>query len=72
MAAETFDNATTVEFEKHPNLGYLVYADFKHVGSVNKYGGRWLIRSLHSRPLGSYLTRHAAVQALIDQHRELG
>lgn len=74
MAAKPFDNATTVEFQKHPNLGYVVYADFKHVGSVQKVGDRWLTQAIQLRklPMSSHRTRHAAVQALINQHRELG
>jgi hypothetical protein len=63
-------NATTTApprftYEPHVNLGYIVYANFGHVGSVQKRDdGKWWARPNYTDPQTPWPTRQAAAEEL--------
>jgi len=73
--AATEDETTTASdaprfaCEEHPNLGYIVFADWVHVGSVQRLGSTWFARSDYSTAPTLWPTRVAASREL---HRVAG
>lgn len=57
-------DAPRFEYEVHPNLGYIVFADRVHVGSVQRQGSRWFARSDYSTAPTPWPTRVAATLEL--------
>ncbi len=58
--------STLFTFEPHVNVGYVVYANFKHVGSVQKRDdGKWWARPNYHDPETSWPTRKAAAEELV-------
>jgi hypothetical protein len=52
-------------FEPHPNVGYVVYANDVHVGSVQKHDdGQWFARANYRDEPTPWRTRDAAATEL--------